>query len=114
MDIMGRNFDYYTGHPALLLFTKPSEGYSSVSMVDISHVGTLPEPLKRFGLMASPYIPMDGMNEWGLTVALISVPNSRASHDPNKVTLTHTNVIRLALDYAKTVDEAVQLWERYN
>jgi len=33
--LLARNFDWYD-HPALLLFTDPSDGYASAAMVDIS------------------------------------------------------------------------------
>ena len=36
--IYGRNFDWWH-NPALLLHTHPSDGYASVSMVDISYLG---------------------------------------------------------------------------
>lgn len=112
--IMGRNFDYFTGDPALLLFTKPSKGYASVSMVDISYVEKFPPHLKKLGLMAAPYVPLDGMNECGLCVAIMSVPNSESENDPGKVSITHNNAIRLLLDYAANVNDAVKLLKQYN
>lgn len=118
--IFGRNFDYFYS-PKLLLFTSPSDGYASVSMVDLRHAGIVSEKalenpsidtLKR--LLDSPYIPMDGMNEYGLAIGEMTASGSEAAIDPNKITLGDVTAIRLALDHAKTVDEAISLLEKYN
>jgi len=118
--VFGRNFDYFYS-PKLLLFTGPSNGYSSVSMVDMRHLGFLseedianasPEDLKR--LLDAPYLAFDGMNEYGLAVGEMTALGSVTPTDPEKVTLADLSSLRLVLDRAKTVDEAVALLENYN
>jgi hypothetical protein len=115
--VLGRNFDWYD-HPALLLFTDSSDGYASVSMVDISYLGFDKEtPLDDqtlAELKAAPYLPFDGMNEKGLAVGMMAITDIQPAHDPNKVTLGSLETIRLMLDYAATVDEALLLLEKYN
>lgn len=117
--IFGRNFDYkYT--PALLLYTDSPDGYASVSMVNLSFAGYSKEKLPdaswtdRFLLLGAPFLSFDGMNECGVTMALLAVPYSEPPADTNKVTLNTTTAIRLVLDYAKDVDEAVALLNQYN
>lgn len=117
--LYGRNFDFdYT--PPLFLKTKPDHGYASISMVNLSFAGytksNLPKPqgLNSFLTMAAPYLPFDGMNEKGLTVALLAVPKAQPPKNPKQVTLNTTTAIRLMLDKAATVDEAVALLEKYN
>lgn len=117
--LFARNFDFsYT--PALLLKTKPKNGYASVSTVNLTFAGytkeNLPDGLsfKSFLMLAAPYLPFDGMNEKGLTIALLAVPQANLPYDPDKVTLNTTAMIRLLLDYAATVDEAVELIKNYN
>jgi len=116
--LMGRNFDWYH-HPALLLFTAPPDGYASVSMVDISYLGftgsILPDdPLALEELLQSPYLPFDGLNERGLAVGMMAVPHSEGGADPRKPTLDDLEVIRLLLDYAADVDQALELLNQYN
>jgi hypothetical protein len=117
--VYGRNFDFRYA-PSLLLKTKPDNGYASVSMVNLSFAGydkdNLPEPqtLSSFLTLAAPYLPFDGMNEKGLSIALLAVPEVQTQQDPQKVTLNTTTMIRLVLDKAATVDEAIALMKRYN
>ena len=115
--LFGRNFDW-EDHPALLVFTHPPGGYASVAMVDISYLGFTKESeltwATRQALLDAPYYPFDGMNEYGLVMGLMAVPAAKPAYDPAKVTLGSLHVIRLALDYARTVDEAVELFRSYN
>lgn len=117
--IFARNFDF-TYAPSLLVWTKPKNGYASVSMVNLSFAGysakELPTPLgiNSFLTLAAPYLPFDGMNEKGVSIALLAVPEAYMDIDENKVTLNTTTAIRLVLDKAATVDEAVELLKRYN
>lgn len=115
--VMGRNFDWYD-HPALLLFTSPVDGYASASMVDISYLGFDKQtPIDRqtlANLKPAPYFPFDGMNEKGLAVGLMAISEVQPVNDPDKITLSSLETIRLLLDYSATVDEALLLLEKYN
>jgi hypothetical protein len=114
--IFGRNFDWYL-HPALILFTNPPGGYASVSMVDISYLGygnEDPSWFERRRLLYAPYLPFDGMNECGLAVGILAVPYAEGGEDPNKVTIGGLQAVRLMLDYAKDVDQAILLLGDYN
>jgi hypothetical protein len=59
-------------------------------------------------------LPFDGVNEKGVAMALLAVPEIQFDTDENKVTLNTTTAIRLVLDKAATVDEAVKLLRDYN
>ena len=116
--IVGRNFDF-PRNPALLLFTDPPDGYASVSMVDLGYfgysMGRLPDPEEGLeGLRMTPYLPFDGMNEHGLVVGMAAIPHAEPPHDPEKGTIGEIQVIRLLLDRAKNVDEALELLGGYN
>ena len=116
--VFGRNFDF-PRNPALLLFTDPPDGFASVSMVDLGYfgygVGDLPDPEEGIEpLRDSPYLPFDGMNERGLVVSMAAVPRADAPVDPGKVTLGEIQVIRLLLDRAGSVDEALGLLGQFN
>lgn len=114
--LVGRNFDWYN-RPTLILFTHSSKGYDSASMVDISYLGFGTAPpgwVDRLRLLDAPYIPFDGLNEVGLAVGMMAVPQAQPSQDPHKVTIDSLTVIRLLLDRARSVDEAVDLLQGYN
>jgi len=120
--IFGRNFDWEFS-PALLLFNHPPDGYVSVSMVDISYLGfpgddsanLTPKPLgELLGLLDAPTIPFDGMNEAGLVMGMAAVPEAYVPVDPGKDTVDSLGIIRLALDGAATVGEAIELIRSHN
>lgn len=117
--IFGRNFDF-TYAPTMQLITRPKNGYASVSTVNLAFAGysenNLPSGLnvRSFLSLAAPYLPFDGMNEKGVAIALLAVPQADLDNEKNKITLNTTTAIRLVLDNAATVDEAVELLTQYN
>jgi Acyl-coenzyme A:6-aminopenicillanic acid acyl-transferase len=120
--LFGRNFDWETS-PALLLFTRPSKGYASVSMVDIAYLGFSQQqymrldetPLdERLELLQAPFLPFDGMNDQGLVIGMAAVSPGNVPDDPNKPTIGSLGVIREMLDRAASVEEAVKILQSYN
>ncbi len=114
--LLGRNYDYTNVRP-LILYTDPPNGYASISMVDITFLGVFTQDLtwqNRSRLLRAPYYPFDGMNEAGLAVGMMAVPNADGGRDSHKVTLGSLEVIRLVLDHARNVAEAVDLLKNYN
>lgn len=114
--VMGRNFDWHN-HQALLLFTDPPDGYASASMVDLSYL-QFPEDGAKWGdrkrLLDAPYWPFDGLNEQGLAVGMMAVPHARDQNDPFRTTIGSLHAIRLMLDYAATVKQAIELLGQHN
>jgi predicted choloylglycine hydrolase len=114
--VLGRNFDWYD-HPALILFTDPPDGYAAVSMVDISYLGyNKNDPVSADDpqLHDAPLLPIDGMNKKGLAIGIMAVPYAQLNTDPRKITLGSLQIIRLLLDYAQNLDEAISLMQEYN
>lgn len=116
--LFGRNFDNrYT--PILLVTTHPDDGYASLSVVNLSYVGFnenhLPIKLSdRFLTLAAPYAPMDGINEKGVSIAVLKLSTEPTRQDTDKPDITTSTAIRLVLDRAADVDEAVELLQRYD
>jgi len=117
--LFGRNFDF-TYSPSLQLYTTPDNGYASVSTVNLSFLGYSEDNLPDGGFfecfltLAAPFLPFDGMNEKGLAITSLAVPEAEAPYYSDKVTLNTTTAIRLVLDNAATVEEAVDLLRQYN
>ena len=118
----GRNFDWEFS-PALLLFTHPPDGYASVSMVNLAFIrnwGDEVEQLtelpveQREALLRAPFLPIDGMNEFGLVVGMAAVPHRPILNLPGKESIGSLGVIRQVLDHARDVDEAVTILGSYN
>jgi len=118
--VLGRNFDWHH-RSAVLLFTNPPNGYRSVSVIDPYYCGyNFPDYIPasifdRAKLLMAPWIPMDGMNEWGLAIGIMALPNAEDSDDNlQKMNINPVDVIRLTLDYAKNVEEAITLIKKHN
>jgi hypothetical protein len=120
--LYGRNLDWAYA-PALMLYTDPPDGYSSVSMVNLTYFNSSRDTLQtlkempipeREALLGAPYFPYDGMNEYGLTIGIAAVNESVADHDPSRPTIGSLVIIREVLDHARTVDEAVAIFSQYN
>ncbi|SCL33259.1 Linear amide C-N hydrolases, choloylglycine hydrolase family [Micromonospora rhizosphaerae] len=111
--LFARNFDW-DPNPALVLRTDPPDGYASVSLVDISYLGVGPDPAGDRRLLNAPLLPFDGMNERGLAVGLAADDRATARPVPGRPTVGSVRILRLVLDNAATVDEAIAVFERYN
>jgi hypothetical protein len=120
--LYGRNFDWEYS-PALLLFSQPDDAYASVSVVDIAYLDFSSDQLlaleklpieERYPLLEAVNLPFDGMNEKGLVIGMAAVPPGNMPVDPAKPTLDSLAVIRLALDRAATIDEAIKIFKTNN
>ncbi|SEG53767.1 Acyl-coenzyme A:6-aminopenicillanic acid acyl-transferase [Thermomonospora echinospora] len=119
--VFGRNFDWL-GNPALLLTTRPPRGPASISLVDISYLGithakasrVTRDPVLRRKLLQAAALPFDGMNEHGLTIGLAQIPDAEPPRVPGRPTVGSARIQRLVLDQARTVDEAIAVFGRYN
>lgn len=115
----GRNFDWMEC-TAMVIKSKPANGYASVSTVnlDFLDLGTEYDPdkiLSRVISAASLYAPMDGINEEGLCVAVLMIDDPEATdQDTGKPGITTTTAVRLLLDKAANVEEAIGLLEQYD
>ena len=120
--LYGRNLDWAYS-PALLLYTDPPDGYASVTMVNLTFSDFTPDSYRnlmemtipeRAPLLETPQIPFDGMNEYGLTIGMAAVNESIADHDPFRPTIDSLGIMRVVLDHARTTDEAVAIFSKYN
>ena len=118
--VFGRNFDW-DSHPAMILFTRPLGRYASVSMVDTAYLGFSLDDLEAFdsktqqrACVEATQIPLDGMNEHGLTIGVAVVPAKQIRDDPEVPNAHALHMVRLILDTAKNVAEAKSIFERYD
>lgn len=113
---LARNYDNIP-NPVMLVVTSPENAYKSISSVNLNCIGYTNERVPKgydFKLFAAPYFPTDGMNEKGLSIAMLQVNFSRKQKDQDKTTINAYSVIRLVLDYADTIDKAVELIDDFN
>jgi hypothetical protein len=117
--LFGRNFDWEECN-ALVVSSKPSKGYASVSTVNMDFItsgygGILNRLPDKVRTMVALYAPLDGMNEKGLCAAVLMIQDSDTiNQNTEKPDITTTTVIRLLLDRAANVDEAISLLKQYD
>ena len=115
----GRNFDW-NACDALVVTSYPQDGYASVSTVNMDFIrqgaGMADSLLSdEMMTMAALYAPLDGMNEKGLCVSVNMIQDGATiSQDTCKTDLTTTTAIRLLLNQAATVEEALKLLSQYD
>lgn len=121
----GRNFDWGTQSDAVIIRNKPSNGdYASVSTFNKLFVnfkfpeGMSEETKKEIIARTGIYVPLDGVNEKGLVVAVLNQEAqggyNTTDENTSKPDLTITTAVRLLLNRAKNVDEAIALLKQYD
>ena len=129
--LFARNYDFAKTNTCLV-FTDPGDGrHASISTVDLQFLGIDTDAdveglMDRITCLAAPYAPLDGMNDAGVSCGIymsyqgggvdeegdeVVIPTNQ---DTDKPDLTSTTMLRLVLDYAGSVDEAVELISGYD
>ena len=119
--LFGRNFDWNTCE-AMIVEAHPENGYASLSSVNMDFIttgagNTIEAALKldQVRTLAALYAPLDGMNDKGLAVSVNMIQDSASiSQDTGKPGLTTTTAVRLLLDKAANVEEAMELLRQYD
>lgn len=117
--IMGRNFDFKVA-PCLVLWTHPKGHYASVSVVDQNFLTygnkhNVFNEKRTAQLLLAPYCCVDGINEKGLSIAVLQIKAKATKQtDASKLNITTTAMVRAVLDTCADVDEAVELFKKYN
>lgn len=122
-NLFARNYDFSTTS-SLILHTNPGNGrHASISSVDLQFLGLgdgINGLLDNFTAIAAAYAPLDGMNDAGVSCGIYMsyqgpedgvVGTDQKSEKPD---LTSTTMLRLILDYADNVDEAIELVKQYD
>lgn len=116
--LFGRNFDWNTCS-AMIVHAVPKTGYASISTVNTDFIrmsglsfSALPDSAQA---VVALYAPLDGMNEKGLAVSVNMIQDSAViSQHTDKPDLTTTTAIRMLLDKAADVEEALHLLGSYD
>lgn len=116
--LFGRNFDWNTCE-GLIVSAKPEQGYASISTVNMDFIASSGVDISRLPdhvqALVAMYAPLDGMNEQGLAVSVNMIQDSDSiEQNTEKPDITTTTAVRLLLDQAATVDEAVDLLSQHD
>lgn len=126
--LMGRNYDFrhftpdnksYLLTSAILVRTAPEGGKKSISMVDGLNLG-FGQGFYNDGktdlsmLMALPYAALDGINEDGFAIGVLALNEKQTNQQTGKQRIGTTVAIRMMLDKASTVREAIEMLKNYD
>lgn len=119
--LFGRNFDWNTCE-TMVVASVPENGYASISTVNMDFItqgagGAVGMALRldEVRTLAALYAPLDGMNEAGLAVSVNMIQDGETiEQNTEKSDITTTMAVRLLLNQAATVDEALALLEQYD
>ena len=114
---MGRNYDFKNDTSAMLVYCMPRDGYKSVAFAALDNVGAnqADESIKKkMTALTAPFICLDGVNEKGVSIAVLTLDSEPVHQDTGKPTIATTLAIRLVLDRASTTEEAIELLKGYD
>ena len=122
--VFGCNYDFSATNTAIV-YTDPGEGrHASYSTIDLSFLGLDADKDvetigQKFLTLAAPYVPLDGINDAGVACGIFMSYQGEGKGTPtdtqtDKPDITSTTLLRLILDYADSVEDAVALAQQYD
>ena len=122
--VFGRNYDFSATNTAIV-YTDPGEGrHASYSTIDLSFLGLdADKDVETIGqkilTLAAPYVPLDGINDAGVACGIFMSYQGEGKGTPtdtqtDRPDITSTTLLRLILDYADSVEDAVALAQKYD
>ena len=123
--LFARNYDYPATNTCIVKVKGNKKRHASISSVDLSFLGI---PYKKdmdsfftkvFSISAV-YIPLDGINDAGVSCGVLESgqgPGQRSvptNQDTDKPDISTGPFIRMILDYADSLEEAVELAKKYD
>ena len=115
--LMGRNYDFKNDTSAMLVYCTPKDGYASVAFAALDNINAnTPDAsmAKKLATLTAPFICLDGMNEKGVSIAVLTLDSDPTYQQTGKPMIATTLAIRLVLDRAATTQEAVDLLDSYD
>ena len=114
---MGRNYDFSKDTSAMTVCCAPKDGYKSVAFAAIDNISAnVPDEsiAKKLATLTAPFICLDGINEKGVSIAVLILDSEPVRQNTGKPVISTTLAIRLVLDRAATTEEAVELLRSYD
>ena len=121
--LFARNYDFAKTNTCIV-FTEKNEGrHASISSVDLQFLGmdvdkNVEGLMNKITCLAATYAPLDGINDAGVACGIYMTYQGKetvaTNQNTDKPDFTSTTLLRLILDYADDVDEAVEIASSYD
>lgn len=125
--LFARNYDFDKTNVCLTVCNPKDGRYKSFSSVDLNYIGLdIDSDVQGFmnnvKCLAAPYVPLDGINSAGVSCGIYMSYQGNDDtgtvatdqKDASKPNITSTTMLRLVLDYADSVQKAVELISKHN
>lgn len=126
--LFARNYDFAKTNVCITLCNPGDGRHKSFSTVDLNFLGIDIDSdvgglMDKITCLAAPYVPLDGINDAGVSCGIYMSYQGGGFEDgtvatnqnaADKKNITSTTMLRMVLDYADNVDEAVELIKQYN
>ncbi len=116
-NLMGRNYDFKNNTSAMLVYCSPDNYYKSIAFAALNNVkadAPTSSLSKKLATLTAPFICLDGINEKGVSIAVLVVDSEPVFQQTEKDNIFTTLAIRLVLDRAATTEEAIELLNEYD
>lgn len=121
--LFARNYDFSKTN-TMIVKTEATEGrHATISSVDLQFLGIdvdqdLGGLMDKLICLAAPYAPLDGINDAGVSCGIYMTYQGdetvATDQDTDKPDMTSTTLLRMILDYADNVEEAVEIASSYD
>ena len=121
--LFGRNYDFSKTNTMIVRTHGKGERHSTLSTVDLQFMDIdgnqdLTDIRDKVISMAAPYTPIDGINDAGLSCGIYmtyqGMETVATDQNTSRPDITSTTLLRLMLDYASTVEEAVEIAKKFD
>ena len=123
--IFARNYDLYTTNTCIVRVKGNKNRHASISTVDLSFINISPDRnvdnlISKAYCLAAPYAPLDGINDAGVSCGIYMTYQGNGQtviatdQNTDLPDISPTALIRMILDYADSIDDAVKFAKSYD
>ena len=122
--LFARNYDFSKTNTCIVFTDAHKDRHATISTTDLQFLGidtnkNLDGIMDKAITLAAPYAPLDGINDAGVSCGIYmtyqgdkkTIPTDQNTDKPD---LTSTTLLRMILDYADNVEEAVKIASSYD
>ncbi len=122
--VFGRNYDFSKTNTCVVFTKAGKDRHATISTVDLQYLGmdvnkNVEGLMNKITCLAAPYAPLDGINDAGVSCGIYMTYQGgektiATNQNTSKPDFTSTTMLRMILDYADDVDEAVEIAKKYD